>query len=42
VPTELIDETQRIVVEAMEHTPADFGVPLKVEIKADRTWADCK
>jgi DNA polymerase I-like protein with 3'-5' exonuclease and polymerase domains len=30
------------VVEAMEAIPAGFAVPLKVEVKAGRTWADCK
>lgn len=33
VPAELIEETQRIVVAAMESTPACFTVPLKVESK---------
>jgi DNA polymerase I-like protein with 3'-5' exonuclease and polymerase domains len=42
VPTELVEETRRIVVEAMESTPAGFTVPLKVGIKTGRTWADCK
>ena len=34
VPTNLVEETQRIVVEAMESPPAGFTVPLKVELKA--------
>ena len=42
VPTELIDETQRIVVAAMESVPEGFTVLLKVELKAGRTWAECK
>jgi DNA polymerase-1 len=42
VPVELVGETRRIVVEAMEATPEGFGVPLKVEVKVGRTWADCK
>ena len=33
VPTELVEETRQIVVEAMEAVPTGFGVPLKVEIK---------
>ena len=39
---ELVEETQRIVVAAMESRPAGFSVPLKVEVKTGRTWADCK
>ena len=42
VPAARVEETQRIVVEAMEAVPAGFSVPLKVEIKPGRTWADCK
>ncbi len=42
VPSALAEETQRIVVEAMESTPTDFSVPLKVAVKAGRTWAECK
>jgi hypothetical protein len=26
----------------LESTPAGFTVPLKVEVKTGRTWADCK
>ena len=42
VPSTIIEETRQIVVEAMEAAPAGFSVPLKVEVKAGRTWADCK
>ena len=42
VPEALVEETQQIVVEAMENTPAGFTVPLKVEVKTGRTWAECK
>ena len=42
VPEGLVEETRQIVVEAMESTPAGFNVPLKVEVKTGRTWADCK
>ena len=42
VPSSLVEETQQIVVEAMESTPAGFSVPLKVEVKTGRTWAECK
>ncbi len=31
-----------IVVAAMEDAPAGFGVPLKIEIRTARTWAECK
>ena len=42
VPETMVEETRRIVVEAMESTPAGFSVPLKVEVKTGRTWAECK
>ena len=42
MPTELVEEMQKIVVAAMERTPAGFTVPLKVEIKAGGTWAECR
>ena len=42
LPEPLIEETRRIVVEAMETLPADFSVPLKVEVKTGRTWSGCK
>ncbi len=42
VPQALVEETRQIVTEAMETTPAGFSVPLKVEVKTGRTWADCK
>ena len=42
VPSAVVEETQQIVVAAMESTPADFSVPLKVEVKTGPTWAGCK
>jgi DNA polymerase-1 len=39
---DLVEETRRTVVEAMEAVPAGFSVPLKVDIKTGRTWAECK
>lgn len=42
VPEPLLEETRRIVVEAMEAVPNGFTVPLKADIKAGRTWAACK
>ncbi len=42
VPAALAEETQQIVVEAMESTPPGFSVPLTVEAKTGRTWAECK
>jgi DNA polymerase I-like protein with 3'-5' exonuclease and polymerase domains len=35
-------QMQQGVVAALEATPAGFTVPLKVNIKTGRTWADCK
>jgi DNA polymerase I-like protein with 3'-5' exonuclease and polymerase domains len=42
VPQALVEETRRIVRNVMETTPAGFAVPLKVDIRTGRTWADCK
>ncbi len=42
VPVDLVEETSRIVRNAMETRPASFAVPLKVDIHTGRTWADCK
>ena len=39
---ELVEETRQIVTAAMENMLAGSTVPLKVEIKAGRTWAECK
>jgi DNA polymerase-1 len=39
LPEGLVEETRRIVVEAMESTPAGFTVPLNVEVKTGRTCA---
>jgi DNA polymerase-1 len=41
-PAARVEETRRIVAEAMEAVPAGFVVPLRVEVKTGRTWADCK
>ena len=40
LPEGLVEETRRIVGEAMESNPADFSVPLKVEVKTGRTWIE--
>ena len=40
--TPLVEETQQTVVAAMETLPPGFTVPLKVEIRTARTWAECK
>jgi DNA polymerase-1 len=42
LPEGLVEDTRQIVREAMEAVPASFSVPLKVEIKTGRTWAECK
>ncbi len=42
VPDSMAEETCRIVREAMETLPAGFPVPLKVEVRTGRTWAECK
>lgn len=42
VPADMVEETGRLVRDAMETVPADFTVPLKVDVKIGRTWADCK
>ena len=42
VPEPLVEETTRIVRDAMETLPEGFSVPLKVEAKTGRTWAACK
>ncbi len=42
VPPALVEETSQIIVAAMEAVPTGFTVPLKVEIKTGRTWAECK
>jgi DNA polymerase I-like protein with 3'-5' exonuclease and polymerase domains len=42
VPTPLVEETQWGVVATMESLPTGFTVPLKVEVKAGRTWAERK
>ena len=42
LPQELVEETRQIVVAAMEAVPAGSTVPLRVDIKIGRTWAECK
>ena len=42
VPAEMVDETSQVVRDAMETLPEGFTVPLKVDIKTGRTWADYK
>ena len=42
LPEGLVEETRQFVVAAMETLPAGFTVPLKVEVKTGRTWAECK
>ncbi len=42
VPSGLVEETRRIVVAAMETLPADFTVPLMVDVNTGRTWAACQ
>jgi len=42
VPANLVEETCQIVKNAMQAAPAGFTVPLKVDVKVGRTWADCK
>ncbi len=42
VPDGLVEATRWIVVAAMEMLPEGFPVPLKVEVKSGRTWAECK
>ena len=39
---ESVEETGKIVRDAMETVPPGFTVPLKVEVKMGRTWAECK
>ncbi len=39
---DLVEDTRQVVVTAVESMPAGFTVPLKVEVKAGRTWAECK
>jgi len=42
VPVALVEETRRIVRDAMETLPEGFTVPLKIDIKAGKTWAECR
>ena len=42
VPATKVGETQQILTAAMETVPADFSVPLKVDVHVGQTWADCK
>jgi len=38
----MVEETSRIVRDAMEAPPAGFTVPLKIETHTGKTWADCE
>jgi DNA polymerase-1 len=42
LPEGLVEDPCQIVKEAMEARPAGFTVPLNVEPKTGRTWAECK
>lgn len=42
VPIALVEPTRRVVAAAMESTLAGSTVPLRVEIKTGKTWADWK
>jgi DNA polymerase-1 len=42
VPTWLIEEATEQIRQAMTATPAEFSVPLKVEIGVGQNWAECK
>jgi DNA polymerase-1 len=42
VPEVLVEDTREIVGDAMETLAAGFTVPLKIEVKAGRTCAECK
>jgi DNA polymerase-1 len=42
VPANLVEASCEIVTKAMQAAPAGFTVPLKVDMKVGRTWADCK
>jgi DNA polymerase I-like protein with 3'-5' exonuclease and polymerase domains len=41
-PEPLVEEARQSVRDAMETPPDGFVLPLKVDIKTGRTWADCK
>ncbi len=42
LPEPPLEETRQIVRNAMETLPSGFTVPLKVDLKTGRTWAECK
>ena len=42
VPEGLVEEPRKIVQDAMETLPDGFSVPLKIEVKTGRTWAECR
>ena len=42
VPVAMVEQAKQDVVLAMETLPPEFSVPLKVEIRTGRTWAECK
>ena len=42
VPEHLIDHVRQQVIEVMERPLANFTVPLRVDVRTGRTWAECK
>jgi DNA polymerase I-like protein with 3'-5' exonuclease and polymerase domains len=44
VPEQALHAVRRLSIldSRMQFVPAGFKVPLKVDIKTGRTWADCK
>jgi DNA polymerase I len=42
VPERLVEEASQQTMAAMQVLPPRFNVPLKVDVKAGRTWAACK
>lgn len=42
VPEHLAESVRSRTIEAMETLPAGFTVPLKVDVRCGRTWAECK
>ena len=42
VPEAMVEQAKQDGVLSMETLPPEFSVPLKVEIRTGRTWAECK
>jgi DNA polymerase I len=42
VPEHLVEATRRQTIATMQALPPQFNIPLKVAVKAGRTWAECK